>query len=196
MGSLLREVRSGVGRELSPVDVVWFQGSPIVGGSLSENRCFAGTSARHVFRQWQSALTRALRIIKDAQYAVADASGVERRMLLCGIANAKIWGAKMLASGTQEKRTLNGNAWSGNHRDAVAQIKTCTQNENLLESVPAVALMRKLALNLARLTDGGRVTSVRGKLKRAGWDDGFLLKLVRSATGFAEDPEPEKIQMR
>ena len=59
-----------------------------------------------------------------------------------------------------------------------------------------LALMRKLALNLARLTDGGRVTSVRGKLKRAGWDDGFLLKLVRSATGLATDPEPEKIQMR
>ena len=59
-----------------------------------------------------------------------------------------------------------------------------------------LALMRKLALNLARLTDGGRVTSVRGKLKRAGWDDGFLLKLVRSATDLAEDPEPEKNQMR
>ncbi len=34
-----------------------------------------------------------------------------------------------------------------------------------------LALMRKLALNLARLTDGGKVMSVRGKLKRAGWDD-------------------------
>ena len=59
-----------------------------------------------------------------------------------------------------------------------------------------LALMRRLALNLARLTDGGRVTSVRGRLKRAGWDDGFLLKPVSSATGLAAEAEPEKIQLR
>ena len=37
---------------------------------------------------------------------------------------------------------------------------------------------------------------MRGKLKKAGWDDGFLLKIVSSATGLADDAEPEKIQMR
>ena len=53
-----------------------------------------------------------------------------------------------------------------------------------------------LALNMARTADGGRVTSMRGKLKKAGWDDRFLLKLVSSAASLAEDAEPEKIKMR
>ena len=51
-----------------------------------------------------------------------------------------------------------------------------------------LALMRKLALNLARLTDGGRVKSMRGKLKKAGWDDRFLLKLVSAASLFPSMP--------
>lgn len=59
-----------------------------------------------------------------------------------------------------------------------------------------LAMMRKLALNLARLTDGGRVTSMRGKLKKAGWDDGFLLKLLRSAASLAPTLETDKIQTR
>ena len=59
-----------------------------------------------------------------------------------------------------------------------------------------LALMRKLALNLARLTDGGRVKSMRGKLKKAGWDDRFLLKLVSAASGLEQDAEPNKIQVR
>ena len=59
-----------------------------------------------------------------------------------------------------------------------------------------LAMMRKLALNLARLTDGGRVTSMRGKLKKAGWDDGFLLKLLRSAASLAPTVETDKIQTR
>ena len=33
---------------------------------------------------------------------------------------------------------------------------------------------------------------MRGKLKKAGWDDRFLLKLVSSAASLAEDAEPEK----
>lgn len=50
--------------------------------------------------------------------------------------------------------------------------------------------------NLARLTDGGKVTSMRGKLKRTGQDNNFLLELVSSAVRFPKDAEPGKIQMR
>ena len=39
-----------------------------------------------------------------------------------------------------------------------------------------LALLRKLALNLARLEPGKG--SMRGKLKRAGWDDGFLINIL------------------
>ena len=59
-----------------------------------------------------------------------------------------------------------------------------------------LALMRKLSLNLARLTDGGRVKSMRGKLKKAGWDDRFLLKPVSAASGLEQHAEPNKIQLR
>ncbi len=56
----------------------------------------------------------------------------------------------------------------------------------------SLALMRKLTLNLAGLTDGRRVTSIRDKLKNAGWDDGLLPKFVNSAAIFAEDAETKK----
>ena len=39
-----------------------------------------------------------------------------------------------------------------------------------------LALLRKLALNLARLEPGKG--SMRGKLKRAGWDDNFLITIL------------------
>ena len=39
-----------------------------------------------------------------------------------------------------------------------------------------LALLRKLALNLARLEPGKG--SMRGKLKRAGWDDNFLINIL------------------
>ena len=42
-----------------------------------------------------------------------------------------------------------------------------------------LAVLRHLALNLARLEPSKG--SMRGKLKRAGWDDNYLIKLV---TGF------------
>ena len=38
-----------------------------------------------------------------------------------------------------------------------------------------LALLRKLALNLARLE--ASKGSMRGRLKRAGWDDGFLISI-------------------
>ncbi len=53
-----------------------------------------------------------------------------------------------------------------------------------------LALMRKLALNLARVTPTARKQSMRGKLKRAGWDNDFLLKLVSFASSLAKDVEP------
>ena len=50
--------------------------------------------------------------------------------------------------------------------------------------------------DLAWLTDCGKVISVRGKLKRSGPDDGFLLKVLDSAAGLAGNVETEEIQMR
>ena len=41
-----------------------------------------------------------------------------------------------------------------------------------------IALLRRLALNLAKLE--GSKGSMKGKLKRAGWNDGFLTKLLAS----------------
>ena len=43
-----------------------------------------------------------------------------------------------------------------------------------------LALLRKLALNLARLE--GSQGSMRGNLKRAGWDDGFLISILSQFT--------------
>ena len=43
-----------------------------------------------------------------------------------------------------------------------------------------LALLRKLALNLARLEPGKG--SMRGKLKRAGWDDSFLISILSQFT--------------
>ena len=43
-----------------------------------------------------------------------------------------------------------------------------------------LALLRKLALNLARLE--ASKGSMRGKLKRAGWDDGYLISILSQFT--------------
>ncbi len=43
-----------------------------------------------------------------------------------------------------------------------------------------LALLRRLALNLARLE--ASKGSLRGKLKRAGWDDAFLARLLAQIT--------------
>ena len=59
-----------------------------------------------------------------------------------------------------------------------------------------LAMVRKLALNLARTADGGRVTSMRGKLTKVGRDDGFLLKLLGSAASLAPTVKTDKIQTR
>ena len=59
-----------------------------------------------------------------------------------------------------------------------------------------LALMRKPALNLARATPTRKKQSMRGKLKRAGWDNGFLLKLISFASNLTTDAKPEKIQTR
>ena len=51
------------------------------------------------------------------------------------------------------------------------------QSRNRKDNGPEnIALLRRLALNLARIeTSKG---SIKGKLKRAGWDDAFLAKLI------------------
>ncbi|MCY3880325.1 MAG: ISAs1 family transposase, partial [Rhodobacteraceae bacterium] len=59
-----------------------------------------------------------------------------------------------------------------------------------------LALMRKLALNLARVTPTAKKESMRGKLMRAGWDNDFLLKLISSASNLVKDVKPGKIQTR
>ncbi len=60
------------------------------------------------------------------------------------------------------------------------------QSRNRKDHCPEnLALMRKLALNLARLEPSKG--SIRGKLKRAGWDNGYLAIILSQFT---------KIQMR
>ena len=59
-----------------------------------------------------------------------------------------------------------------------------------------LALMRKLALNLARVTPTAGKQSMGGKLKRAGRDNDFLLKLVSFASSLARDVETGKVQTR
>ena len=44
-----------------------------------------------------------------------------------------------------------------------------------------LAVMRRLALSLARVTKDGQARSMRGNLKRAGWDHRQALKLTGSA---------------
>ncbi|MCY3880314.1 MAG: ISAs1 family transposase, partial [Rhodobacteraceae bacterium] len=59
-----------------------------------------------------------------------------------------------------------------------------------------LALMRKLALNLARVTPTAKKESMRGKLMRAGWDNDFLLRLISSASSLAKEVKSGKIQTR
>ena len=59
-----------------------------------------------------------------------------------------------------------------------------------------LSIMRKLALNLARITDGGKTKSMRGKLKKAAWSDAFLLNLIASAQHLADEASSEKIHMQ
>ena len=61
-----------------------------------------------------------------------------------------------------------------------------TSPDNRKDNSPGnLALLRKLALNLARLEPSKG--SMRGKLKRAGWDNSYLATLLSQFT---------KIQMR
>ena len=55
------------------------------------------------------------------------------------------------------------------------------QSRNRKDHCPEnLALMRKLALNLARLEPSKG--SMRGKLKRAGWDNDYLVKILSQFT--------------
>ena len=58
---------------------------------------------------------------------------------------------------------------------------TKTRLETAKGIVPRIwALLRKLALNLARLEPSKE--SIRGKLKRAGWDNGYLAIILSQFT--------------
>ena len=59
-----------------------------------------------------------------------------------------------------------------------------------------LCIMRKLASNLVRITDGGRVKSMRRKLNKASWDESFLLKVLTSAQHLVDETSPEKIHMQ
>ena len=54
------------------------------------------------------------------------------------------------------------------------------QTRNRLDNGPEnIALLRRMAINLAKLE--GSKASMKSKLKRAGWDDSFLLRLLTQA---------------
>ena len=59
-----------------------------------------------------------------------------------------------------------------------------------------LAMMRRMALNLARATPDGSTRWMRPKLKKAAWDDRFLLKLVLSAAKIGSDAEKTQVQKR
>ena len=50
-----------------------------------------------------------------------------------------------------------------------------------------LALLRRMALNVARIEPGK--DAMRGKLKRAGWDNNFLLDMIRSTK--TRNPNPK-----
>jgi hypothetical protein len=51
------------------------------------------------------------------------------------------------------------------------------QSRNRKDNGPEnIAMLRRLALNLAKLE--GSKDPIKGKLKRAGWDDTFLIRLL------------------
>jgi predicted transposase YbfD/YdcC len=59
-----------------------------------------------------------------------------------------------------------------------------------------LAVMRRLALNLARATPDPHTKSMRGKLKRASWDERYILKLLGAAGKVKDNTEKDKIQKR
>ena len=59
-----------------------------------------------------------------------------------------------------------------------------------------VVTVTRLALNLARATPDPHTKSMRGKLKRASWDDRCILKLLGSAGKVKDSTEKNKIQKR
>ena len=80
-------------------------------------------------------------------------------------------------------------AWAAEQRLALGQLAVVfneDQSRNRKDHCPGnLALLRKLALNLARLEPSKG--SIRGKLKRSGWDNDYLVIILSQFT---------KIQMR
>ncbi len=95
-------------------------------------------------------------------------------------------------------RTARAHWAAGN---SLHQVPDATMGEDSLRNrkdkgPENLALMRKLAPNLARVTPTAGKQSMGGKLKRAGRDNDFLLKLVSFASSLAKDVEPGKVQTR
>ncbi len=55
-----------------------------------------------------------------------------------------------------------------------------------------LAVMRRLSLNLARVTEDKQAESMRGKLKKAGQYHRYALKLISSAGMLPENRESQK----
>ncbi len=70
-----------------------------------------------------------------------------------------------------------------------------TMNEDYLRNRTGpgnLAVMRRLALNLARLAVDKRTPSIRGRLKKAGWNHNEALKRIRLAGLLPENGAVQK----
>ena len=97
---------------------------------------------------------------QDRYYLLSEACSAERFNYIvrghCGIENRLHWVLDVTCNEDQA-RNRKGH---------------CAKN---------LSLLRKLALNLARL-EGSKGSTMRSKLKRAGWDDGFLISILSQFT--------------
>ncbi len=81
--------------------------------------------------------------------------------------------------------------------NALHWVLDVTMNEDYLRNRTGpgpenFAVMRKLALNLARLVVDKRTPSIRGRLKKAGWNHNYALKLISLAGLLPENGEVQK----
>ena len=99
------------------------------------------------------------------------------------------WTARRCAAPMTGRRPGRPCAWAAEQRPALGQLAVVfndDQSRNRKDHCPDnLALLRNLALNLARLEPSKG--SIRGKLKRAGWDNDCLVIILSQFT---------KIQMR
>jgi hypothetical protein len=67
---------------------------------------------------------------------------------------------------------------SGLHRQKAATQPATLRGNQSSTAISAYAVLRRLALNVARAYPDVK-TSLRGKIKRAGWDETFLFDMLR-----------------